>query len=38
MIAGAAQTQQDIASIPDQIRAGVQQALAARAAAPARPQ
>lgn len=38
---GAAQAQQAIASIPEQIRAGVQQALAARAAAaaaPARPQ
>lgn len=38
MIAGAAQAHQAIASIPGQIRTGVQQALAARAAAPARPQ
>lgn len=37
MIAGAAQAQQAIASIPEQIRAGVQQALAARAAAAAAP-
>lgn len=34
---GAGQAQQAIASIPEQMRAGVQQALAARAAAPAAP-
>lgn len=38
LLAAATQTQQAIASIPEQIRAGVQQALAARTAAPARPQ